>query len=63
MKAEKDEEKYVITPWGCMLCVLKNYGINLSGITDTIGQHMVDDFMKLMETAGHIEKVKDDETR
>lgn len=52
-----EEEKYVLTPWGCLMGVLMDYGIDISHITPKMGEHMVDDFLKNMVKAGHIEEV------
>lgn len=49
-----DDEVYVLTPWGCLWVTLERYGVDLSGITPTIGEHMVDDFMNTMIGAGYI---------
>lgn len=51
---EHDEDVFVMTPWGCLFATLSDYGIDMSNITPTIGQHMVEDFMNAMVKAGHI---------
>ena len=59
-KAQDDEDVvYALTPWGCLLCVLEEYGIDTRGITDKIGQHMVDDFMAIMEKSGNVRRVEE----
>lgn len=59
---DEDEVKFVVTPWGIMTSVLNDYGIKLpQGFTGTIGEHMVDDFMKYMEKIGHVVHVEDED--
>ena len=58
-----EEEKYILTPWGCLWGVLNDYGIDLSNITPAIGEHMVEDFMTAMVKAGYLAKGEDDERR
>lgn len=59
-----DDVKFVLTPWGCLSRVLEDYGFDTSGIKQpVIGQHMVDDFMKLMEKSGYIATAKDEEVK
>lgn len=56
-----EEEKYVLTPWGCMMAVLMDYGINISHITPKMGEHMVTDFLEYMVAAGHIRMIQEGE--
>lgn len=49
---KKEDETYALSPWGCLYAVLKDYGVDTSGITPQIGKHMVDDFMELMVKNG-----------
>ena len=53
---DEDDEHYVLTPWGCLVCVLEDYNIDTNHITGRMGEHIVDDFMKLMESAGYVAK-------
>ena len=53
---DDDDAIYRLTPWGCLSEVLKDYGIDISDITGKIGEHMVNDFMELMEQQGHVER-------
>lgn len=48
------EERYRLTPWGCLSLTLMDYNVDIDHITPKMGEHMVEDFMKLMETAGHV---------
>lgn len=52
-----EEEVYVLTPWGCLMGVLMDYGIDISHITPKMGEHIADDFLKSMVKAGHIGEV------
>ena len=55
----KDDDKFGLTPWGCLYAVLTDYGIDITNITGTIGKHMVEDFMALMEQHGHVVRRED----
>ena len=61
-KTKDDKEKYILTPWGCLYVVLKDYHIDVSGISGTVGKHIVEDFMDNMVRAGHVIKRDGDET-
>ena len=58
---EEDDEKYMLTPWGCLYSVLIDYGINVSHISGRVGEHIVDDFMDSMVKCGYIGKVEDND--
>lgn len=51
-----DECVYALTPWGCMMSILNEYNIQHDHITPRIGEHMVEDFMNLMEKQGIVKK-------
>ena len=53
-----DDEKFALTPWGCLSSVLNDYGISYDHITHKMGEHMVEDFMDSMVKAGHIMKAE-----
>lgn len=55
-KAERsdDEERYVLSEWGCLSLTLNEYGINTDKISGRVGKHIVEDFMELMCKAGYI---------
>lgn len=57
----KKEEKFQITPWGCMVSVLNDYGIDTSHLTGKMGEHLVEDFMDAMVMAGYIKKKEETE--
>ena len=48
------DDRYTLTPWQCLYGVLNDYGISVSNITATIGEHLVNDFMNEMVKCGHI---------
>lgn len=58
---EDDEEKYVLTPWGCLYMVLTDYGVDVKNIPGRIGVHIVEDFMDEMVRAGHLAKMEDND--
>lgn len=49
-----DEERYILSEWGCLLLTLNDYGINIDKIPGRVGKHIVEDFMELMCKAGYI---------
>lgn len=51
-----EEEKYVLTPWGCLKSTLDEYGIPTEHISGRVGGHIVSDFLENMMIAGHILK-------
>ena len=57
---EDEEEKYVITPWGCLVGTLLDYGVDVSHFTGRVGEHIVEDFMEAMEKAGYITKSEEE---
>lgn len=59
MNRNDEEERYMITEWGCLYLVLMDYGIDVSHITGAVGKHMVEDFMESMVKAGYVAKAED----
>lgn len=51
-----DDEEYVLTLWGCLYLTLLDYGIDASHIPGKVGEHIVEDFMEMMEKAGYVRK-------
>ena len=49
-----DDDKFVLTEWGCLSSVLTDYGVDVSRVTGKIGEHIVEDFMELMCECGYI---------
>lgn len=56
-----DDAEFVLTEWGCLSAVLSDYGIDFSHISGRVGQHIVEDFMEMMEKSGYIAKVNKDD--
>lgn len=61
-EGDSDEQKYTLTPWGCLSAVLDDYGIDVSHISGRTGTHIVEDFMEDMARCGYVEKVTGDGT-
>lgn len=59
----EDEERWGLTPWGCMYAVLKDYGYDPERLTPKMGEHMVEDFMAMMVNAGIVAKKKQEDER
>lgn len=57
---ENDDVFFTLTPWGCLLLVLRDYGIDVSHISGKVGAHIVEDFMELMIKQGNIQIKKGD---
>lgn len=58
LEDDDNEEKYVLTEWGCLYATLTDYGINVDHISGRVGAHIVEDFMDLMVGAGYIKKAE-----
>lgn len=64
--AKKSEEKYILTPVGCLYAVLMDYAgedgmLNVNKIQGRYGEHIVDDLFDALEKQGYLER-KDDDT-
>lgn len=53
---ENKDESLRLTMWGCLECVLRDYNIDASHITPKMSEHLVNDYMELLERQGYIEK-------
>ena len=51
-----EEEVYTLTTWGCLQCILEDYGVDTSHITGAIGMHLMDDLFDLLAKCGYLEK-------
>ena len=56
---ENEDTLYHITPWGCLYVTLIDYGIDVNHISGRVGNHIVEDFTDIMEKAGYLSKVND----
>lgn len=57
----KKEERYQLTKWGCLYAVLCDYGIDVNRISGKVGEHIVDDFMELMQKNGYVVRHEENE--
>lgn len=53
---EEENERCVLSEWGCLSLTLNDYGINTDKISGRVGKHIVEDFMELMCKVGYIVK-------
>ena len=58
---EENEEEYRLTLWGCLVEVLEDYNISTGSLTPRMGEHLVEDFMELLEKQGYIRKREEEE--
>ncbi len=47
----EENDRWHLTPWGCLSEVLEGYGIDISHITGRMGTHLVEDFYKGIKIA------------
>lgn len=57
-----DDGPFQLTPWGCMIAVFDDYNIDWSHLTGKMGEHLVNDFMDLMQAQGYVVKADDTNT-
>lgn len=65
-KEKKDEDRYALTPMGCLYAVLLDYVgpdhlLDIRKIQGRVGEHIVDDFMDAMVRFGHVKKAEREE--
>lgn len=53
---EDDNERYFLTPWGCLCCAFGDFGLELPKISRKMAEALMDDFFEIMEMAGIIER-------
>lgn len=63
--AKKSEEKYILTPVGCLYAVLMDYAgedgmLNVNKIQGRYGEHIVDDLFDALEKQGYLKRKDDD---
>lgn len=63
-RKEEKEERYTLTPWGCLYATLLEYDIHLTHdngkeISGSVGTHIVEDFMDAMVRCGYVGKAKE----
>lgn len=58
---EDDDERFVLTPWGCLLCAFRDFGLKLPDISGKMAEALMDDFFEIMERHGIVEKKDNDD--
>lgn len=53
---EDDNERYFLTPWGCLCCAFVDFGLKSPEISGKMADALMDDFFEIMEAAGIIER-------
>lgn len=53
---EDDNERYFLTPWGCLCCAFGDFSLKPPEISGKMAEALMDDFFEIMEMAGIIEK-------
>lgn len=53
---EDDNERYFLTPWGCLCCAFGDFSLKPPEISGKMADALMDDFFEIMEAAGIIEK-------
>ena len=56
---KEEEERYTLTPWGCLYAVLTDYKIECNDRSGKVGEHIVYDFMDLMQKCGYVSSKKE----
>ena len=49
-------EKFALTPWGCLHCAFRDFGLGLPEIHGKMADAIMEDFFETMERADIIEK-------
>jgi hypothetical protein len=49
-------EKFALTPWGCLYCAFRDFGLDLPEIPGKMADAIMEDFFETMERADIIEK-------
>lgn len=53
---EDDNERYFLTPWGCLCCAFGDFSLKPPEISGKMADALMDDFFEIMEAAGILEK-------
>lgn len=53
---EDDNERYFLTPWGCLCCAFGDFSLKPPEISGKMADALMDDFFEIMEAAGIVEK-------
>lgn len=57
---EDDNERYFLTPWGCLCCAFGDFSLKPPEISGKMADALMDDFFEIMEAAGILEKRRND---
>lgn len=58
---EDDDERYLLTPWGCLCCAFADFNLKPPEFSGKMADALMDDFFEIMETAGTVEKRESDD--
>lgn len=58
---EDDNERYFLTPWGCLCCAFGDFSLKPPEISGKMADALMEDFFEIMETAGILEKKGNDD--
>ena len=58
---EDDNERYFLTPWGCLCCAVGDFSLKPPEISGKMADALMDDFFEIMEAAGILEKKGNDD--
>jgi hypothetical protein len=58
---EDDNERYFLTPWGCLCCAFGDFSLKPPEISGKMADALMDDFFEIMEAAGILEKRRNDD--
>lgn len=63
---EEGEERYTLTPWGCLYAVLLSYGIQISlsdgkEISGKVGEHIMQDLFEILCKTGYLKEKNEKE--
>lgn len=58
---EDDNERYFLTPWGCLCCAFADFSLKPPEISGKMADALMDDFFEIMEAAGILEKKGNDD--
>lgn len=53
---EDDNERYFLTPWGCLCCAFGDFSLKPPEISGKMADALMDDLFEIMEAAGIVEK-------
>ena len=58
---EDDNERYFLTPWGCLCCAFGDFSLKPPEISGKMADALMDDFFEIMEAAGILKKKGNDD--